>query len=67
MHQITAYPQVSGALAHTRRGPLVRQPRMPGRVGVGPGPQVPSPDGRIQRPGRVEYDRGALDEDDAGR
>jgi hypothetical protein len=24
-HQITAYPQVSRALAHTRRGPSVRQ------------------------------------------
>jgi hypothetical protein len=28
IHQITAYPQVSGALAHLRRGPLVRQGRI---------------------------------------
>jgi hypothetical protein len=62
MHQITAYPQVSGALAHTRRGPSVRQPRMSDSLGVGPGPQVARSDRREQSASGVEQDRGALDE-----
>jgi hypothetical protein len=62
MHQITAYPQVSGALAHTRRGPSVRQRGVADRLGVSPGPQVARPDRREQRPGRVQDDGGARDE-----